>query len=862
MEDEYGVWVEASSEANVEPTEKKEKKKKRKHEGKKEKKDKKKHIKDKEKKKHKKDKDKKKKKEKNKDKSESGSELDHFGETTSGTLSSGQQNTFDDGLPNEPPTHENNKQHETDNKNSGLKRDEWMTVAPKDKGWLLGRSKPEDQQPEEEIDPDKIKLSSRELNPYVVAEEAKSGEAPSVSPAVPRYFVGDGGASWRARALKRAKEQAASEGRELDEVVKDRFGGVEDLLSRNVVQRRSSSNQNRGERQSFGSRDYLVDDRPKMKIPDSSDLRWGKDNRDRRDRDRDRDRDEDRDRDRRRDRDRDRDRDRERDKDTHRDRDTDKDEFGRDRDRHKLKERDTEERDEYGREIRDHSRDRGARFRGRAEDEEREDAKKDEKGLGIREDDRNWKSELTKERDWDKGKDRFVKSTPFERLEEQPEDPKYARQKQQEQGSSPTTAASVELKANAPVLNVDLNMDENRIAAQLIKAKMRGDSETAKKLEEQLDAIKKAKSTAPPQQQPEEEPTHKKVVKVAAFDERGRPIAPARNFAPAQKAQAATHDKSGQRVRYFADDDNVDLQTLVEREKYGIGGDFDTELLQTLGRRKDMGMDDLDDIAPEAMAHMSKKKSKKMTAEKMAAKQKAKAIAAYKKYENNTTNCWFCMDSAKISKHLIVSLGDKAFLSLPKKGSLTDGHCLIVPIQHTPASVNVDEEVWDEMQNFRKCLIKMFYAQGREFVFMETVMNLKKQYHTYIECIPLPKGMDLDPQIYFKKAINESEKEWTQHTKLIDTKARGGLRRSVPKDFPYFAVEFGAQGGFAHVIEDEKKFPRTFGRDILSGILELEPEQHMRPKFESFENERQRVLQFLKMWEPYDWTKMLDGGQY
>lgn len=34
----------------------------------------------------------------------------------------------------------------------------------------------------------------------------------------------------------------------------------------------------------------------------------------------------------------------------------------------------------------------------------------------------------------------------------------------------------------------------------------------------------------------------------------------------------------------------------------------------------------------------------------------------------------------------------------------------------------------------------------------------------------------------------------------------------VPKGFPYFAVDFGNEGGFAHVIEDEQKFPHYFGK--------------------------------------------------
>ena len=59
---------------------------------------------------------------------------------------------------------------------------------------------------------------------------------------------------------------------------------------------------------------------------------------------------------------------------------------------------------------------------------------------------------------------------------------------------------------------------------------------------------------------------------------------------------------------------------------------------------------------------------------------------------------------------------------------------------------------------------------------------------------------------------------------MIDTKAKG-LRRSLPEDFAYFHVEFGLSGGFAHLIEDEKSWPQTWGQDILGGLLEMDPEQ-------------------------------------
>lgn len=44
------------------------------------------------------------------------------------------------------------------------------------------------------------------------------------------------------------------------------------------------------------------------------------------------------------------------------------------------------------------------------------------------------------------------------------------------------------------------------------------------------------------------------------------------------------------------------------------------------------------------------------------------------------------------------------------------------------------------------------------------------------------------------------------------------LPSQVPRSLPYFAVDFGLQGGFAHVIENEQKFPHYFGK--VSGCFE------------------------------------------
>uniref|UniRef100_A0A803ML53 KIB1-4 beta-propeller domain-containing protein n=1 Tax=Chenopodium quinoa TaxID=63459 RepID=A0A803ML53_CHEQI len=80
------------------------------------------------------------------------------------------------------------------------------------------------------------KQNPRELNPYMRnngsgypedEEQIKSSKDQLLSSSV----VGDGGASWRMKALKRAQEQATREGRNVKEVVQERWGSLGHLAA-------------------------------------------------------------------------------------------------------------------------------------------------------------------------------------------------------------------------------------------------------------------------------------------------------------------------------------------------------------------------------------------------------------------------------------------------------------------------------------------------------------------------------------------------------------------------------------------------------------------------------------------------------
>ncbi|KAF1411556.1 CWF19-like protein 2, partial [Spheniscus humboldti] len=188
--------------------------------------------------------------------------------------------------------------------------------------------------------------------------------------------------------------------------------------------------------------------------------------------------------------------------------------------------------------------------------------------------------------------------------------------------------------------------------------------------------------------------------------------------------------------------------------------------------------------------------------------QRRKAIHEHQQLAARMEKCPYCFDSSELSKHLIIAIGTKGnvfFFFFKKKQ--TKNNCVIGMNSGRimVSRVNTSQDM------FRNALVKMFEAKDLDCVFLETNMSMKKRYHMVYECIPLPKEVGDVAPIYFKKAIMESDEEWSVNKKLIDLSSKD-VRKSVPKGLPYFSVDFGLQGGFAHVIEDQHKFPHYFGK--------------------------------------------------
>uniref|UniRef100_A0A673TZP4 CWF19-like protein 2 n=1 Tax=Suricata suricatta TaxID=37032 RepID=A0A673TZP4_SURSU len=404
------------------------------------------------------------------------------------------------------------------------------------------------------------------------------------------------------------------------------------------------------------------------------------------------------------------------------------------------------------------------------------------------------------------------------------------------------------------VLSVD---EKNKLGARIIKAEMMGNTELAEQLKAQLEKANRFKETVTqmPSKHSGVENEDQEVVLVRTDRSGGVwPVStagkPRESTGGLRRRQMASTHEEKERVRYFHDDDALSLSDLVKNEKMGTAENQNKLFMRMAS--KFMGRTDGDHYTLDDM-FVSKAAERERFGEEEE-NQRKKAIAEHQSLAAQMEKCLYCFDSSQFPKHLIVAIGVKVYLCLPSVRSLTEGHCLVVPLQHHRAATVLDEDIWEEIQMFRKSLVKMFEEKGLDCIFLETNMSMKKQYHMVYECVPLPKEVGDMAPIYFKKAIMESDEEWSMNKKLIDLSSKD-IRKSVPRGLPYFSVDFGLQGGFAHVIEDQHKFPHYFGKEVIGGMLDIEPRLWRKGVRESFEDQRKKALQFAQWWKPFDFTK-------
>ena len=207
--------------------------------------------------------------------------------------------------------------------------------------------------------------------------------------------------------------------------------------------------------------------------------------------------------------------------------------------------------------------------------------------------------------------------------------------------------------------------------------------------------------------------------------------------------------------------------------------------------------------------------------------------------------CWFCLSGAEVEKHLIISIGNHSYVALPK-GGLTPYHVLILPITHHQSTLELPDDVNEEIEKFKNALKKCFKKTlGNVVVFFER--NYKSQ-HLQLQAVPIPKDISENIRQAFEDCAEEQQLE------LVEMPAHANLCQMTPAGTPYFYVEAGSSLRLFHKVQ--RGFPLQFGREVLASkhLLNMEERVDWRECKLVKEEEIRIATDFRQMFEPYDFT--------
>lgn len=384
----------------------------------------------------------------------------------------------------------------------------------------------------------------------------------------------------------------------------------------------------------------------------------------------------------------------------------------------------------------------------------------------------------------------------------------------------------------------------NRMKAQLMKAKIKKSPDVAKLEAEYNEAMASFSSGSTPG-----------VIVLGNMDNR--------MLAGTRGEVKSIDNKRGRERGLVEENEDMSIEDMVreERRTRGQAGGDGMRAAERIAKdaKFDTDLDYMDDNANKLAKRVQKSEINLKNA----------AVGEFQKMNRILDSCQLCHHEDKGQPPVapLISLGTRVFLTLPTEPELSEGGAVIVPIQHRTNLLECDDDEWEEIRNFMKCLTRMYHDQGRDVVFYENAAAPQKKMHAAMQAVPLPYSLGETAPAFFKEAILSSDEEWTQHKKLIDTaaRAREGLgklafRRTLAKEMPYFHAWFEIDGGLGHIVEDANRWPRgdLFAREIIGGMLDIEPDVIKRQG--RWSRTDKRIDGFKKRWKKFDWTRVLTDG--
>lgn len=225
--------------------------------------------------------------------------------------------------------------------------------------------------------------------------------------------------------------------------------------------------------------------------------------------------------------------------------------------------------------------------------------------------------------------------------------------------------------------------------------------------------------------------------------------------------------------------------------------------------------------------------------------------------------CWFCLATPSVERHLIVSIGQEAYLAMPK-GAINSDHVLIVPIAHASSTTALSAAAWTEIERFKRGLRDLFAANGKEMIVLDRNVQTIGAAHCHVQVVGVPRANAVTA-----KRVFETEGE-RYHVRFEEIASDAQLQDATDGK-PFFYAEVPAPPVSAPADDDgsdesgdvrvvrllnivDGKHYMQFGRHAATCVLDMPQRANWKNCVVPKAEEEQMTLAFKKQWQPFDFT--------
>ncbi|KAL7423731.1 hypothetical protein Q5752_001313 [Cryptotrichosporon argae] len=218
--------------------------------------------------------------------------------------------------------------------------------------------------------------------------------------------------------------------------------------------------------------------------------------------------------------------------------------------------------------------------------------------------------------------------------------------------------------------------------------------------------------------------------------------------------------------------------------------------------------------------------------------------------------CWFCLSNPKVTKHLIVAIGNETYVTLPKgqvvptQGGAKPlvpggGHVMIIPIAHHPTLLSIPAEdalpIISELEAYKTSLRQCYAHYNTVPITFEVGRLSGRGGHAHVQVVPVPLNLKDKAYDAFRAAGEHSGLEWEDEPERALAKA-GPLAN-------YFKVELPDGRTLVHMLKGH--FDLQFGRMVVAGLLGVHERADWKVCVQTEDEDKEDAKEFKKALTPF-----------